>query len=47
VSLFVRNLFDQNKPQAIGYSTAAGGRVTSQVWRNQERYFGVQGRFSF
>ncbi len=47
VSLFVRNLFDQNLPQRIGFSSATGGRVTAQVWRNQERYFGIQGRFSF
>ncbi|WP_161981526.1 TonB-dependent receptor [Aurantiacibacter suaedae] len=47
ISLFVRNLFDQNLPQAVGYSTSAGGRVTAQVWRNQERYFGLQGRFNF
>ena len=47
ISLFVRNLFDQNLPQALSYSTASGGRVTAQTWRNQERYFGLQGRFSF
>ncbi|WP_220474171.1 TonB-dependent receptor [Aurantiacibacter xanthus] len=47
ISLFVRNLFDQNLPQALSYSTAGGGRLTAQTWRNQERYFGLQGRFSF
>ncbi|MEL1249284.1 TonB-dependent receptor [Aurantiacibacter gilvus] len=47
LSVFVRNIFDQNQPASLSYSTTAGGRSLAQVWRNQERYFGVQGSFSF
>jgi len=47
VSLFVRNLLGQNKPQALSYSTFNTGRLTAQPWRNQERYFGIQGNYSF
>ncbi|MWV29105.1 TonB-dependent receptor [Aurantiacibacter rhizosphaerae] len=47
LSVFVRNIFDQQQPASLSYSTTAGGRSLAQVWRNQERYFGVQGSFSF
>lgn len=47
LSVFVRNVTDVNQPGSLTFFNFAGGAVTAQPQRNQERYWGVQGRYSF